>query len=96
MFSSYQLLGKTLDAVEARVSDRFEDLNSVFVLLDKYCTSVFASDAKEKKGEDLSVPLEAALNISITLLKMIDSGSTGPDDRIAEELTKIRDKYFGR
>ena len=45
---------------------------------------------------ELTVPLDAAFNIAIQLFRMIDAGGDGLDDKMAEELEKIRVKYLGQ
>ena len=62
---------------------------------DRYIRSVFSSNGESKKGDDLKVPMDAAFNIAIRLFSIIDSGSDGADDKLADDLRKIKIKYLG-
>lgn len=95
MLKSFKELEQTLQSLEDRLGDRRTELDDVFLWLDKYLKSVFSSDERDKKGDALTVPLDAAFSIAITLFRIIDRGGSGLDDRMAEELTKIREKYLG-
>ncbi|MCU0848013.1 MAG: hypothetical protein MUD12_09025 [Spirochaetes bacterium] len=96
MFKNLKLLEDTLVEFEDRMGDRVTAVDDVLIWLEKYVRSVFSSRTAAKKGDELAVPLDAAFNIAIQLFGMIDIGADGVDDRLAEELTKIKARYLGK
>jgi hypothetical protein len=96
MLGSLKTLAQTIASMDDKIDDRRTELDDVFLWLDKYVKAVFLSTAVDKKGDDLTVPLDAAFNIAITLMKIIDRGASGLDDKMAEELTKIKERYLGQ
>ncbi len=95
MFQSLRDLEATLGEFERAIGQNRVELDDIFIWLNKYVRAVFSSGAKSKKGDELTVPLDAAFNIAIQLFKLIDTGEDGLDDRMADELEKIRVKYLG-
>ncbi len=95
MTKSLEQLEKTIAELELRIGDRMLEVDDIFIWLEKYIRSVFSSKSASKKGEDLTLPLDAAFNISIQLFRMIDIAGDGVDDKLAEELLKIKTKYLG-
>jgi len=95
MFQSLNVLEKTLQEFEEKIGDSRVSIDDVFIWLEKYVRSVFGSSAGTKRGDDLVLPLEAAFNIAITLFELVDTGTEGVDDRMAEELKKIKARYMG-
>ncbi len=96
MFQSLRDLEATLGELERAIGEKRVELDDIFIWLNKYVRAVFSSGAKSKKGDELTVPLDAAFNIAIQLFRMIDAGGDGLDDKMAEELEKIRVKYLGQ
>lgn len=90
-----QELEKALNENHDRIIEHSSDFNKIFLWLAGYIRTVSSSNDFNKKGEDLSVPLEKTLNIAIQLFSMIDKGNRGLDDKIAEDLKEIKNKYFG-
>jgi len=95
MLKSLETLDATITEMKDKIGGRFVEIDDIFLWLDRFIRNAFASDEKEKKGDDLMVPLDAAFNISIQLFGLIDKGNTGLDDKMVEELTKIKTKYLG-
>ena len=96
MFQSLRDLETTLGEFERAIGEKRVELDDIFIWLNKYVRAVFSSGARSKKGDELTVPLDAAFNIAIQLFKMIDAGDDGLDDKLADELEKIRVKYLGQ
>ncbi len=95
MLQSLKTLAQTLQEFEGAIGDKRVDLDDIFIWLEKYVRTVFSSSAVTKRGDDLVVPLDTAFNIAIRLFQLIDSGSEGIDDRMADELQKIKTRYMG-
>jgi len=95
MFGSLKTLEKTLEEFEEKIGDRRVSIDDVLIWLEKYVRSVFGSGSVTKRGDDLVLPLEAAFSIAITLFELIDTGAEGVDDRMSEELKKIKARYMG-
>jgi hypothetical protein len=95
MFQSLKTLEKTLYDLEKPIGLSAADIDEVLIWLEKYIRTVFSSGSLNKKGEELTVPLDAAFNIAIKLFSIIDKGSEGVDDKLSEELTKIKIRYLG-
>lgn len=95
MTKNLRALENTIVELETQIGDQIIEIDDLFIWLEKYIRSVFISKSVKKKGEELTVPLDAAFNISIRLFQMIDSGEDGVDDKLAEELVKIKTKYLG-
>ncbi len=96
MFQSLRDLEATLGEFERAIGQNRVELDDIFIWLNKYVRAVFSSGAKSKKGDELTVPLDAAFNVAIQLFRLVDAGGDGLDDKMAEELEKIRVKYLGR
>lgn len=95
MFQSLRELETTLGEFERAIGEKRIEIDDLFIWLNKYVRAVFSSGSRVKKGDELTVPLDAAFNIAIRLFKMIDTGDEGLDDKLGEELEKIRVKYLG-
>ena len=96
MLQSLRDLEATLGEFERAIGQKRVELDDIFIWLEKYVRAVFSSGARSKKADELTVPLDAAFNIAIQLFRMIDAGGDGLDDKMAEELEKIRVKYLGQ
>lgn len=95
MYQSLKSLESTLREFEDKIGDKRTAVDDVFIWLEKYVRSVFGNAGATKRGDDLIPPLDAVFSIAITLFELIDSGGDGVDDRMAEELKKIKAKYMG-
>lgn len=95
MFQSLKALEKTLQEFQQNIGDKSVNMDDIFIWLEKYVRAVFDAATVTRRGDELIVPLEASFNIAITLFEMIDSGGEGVDDRMADELKKIKAKYMG-
>jgi len=95
MFQSLKALAQTLKEYESKIGDKSVDFDDIFTWLDKYVRTVFQNSAATKRGDDLIVPLDAAFSIAIRLFELIDTGTEGIDERMADELKKIKARYMG-
>jgi len=95
MLTAISKLEKTLIEFNDKINDKSLEIGDIIIWMDKYIRTVFENYPKEKKGDELKVALDTAFNISISLFKLIDSGETGIDDKLSEELGKIKVKYLG-
>lgn len=95
MLQSLKTLAQTLQEMEEAIGNGKLDLDEIFISLEKFIRTVYGNPAVNRKGDDFMVTLEAAFNISIKLFNLIDTGSEGIDDRMVEELKKIKARYMG-
>jgi hypothetical protein len=95
MLTSLQNLDTAITELKDIIGSNFVEIDDVLIRLEKFIRTVFAGDSKDKKGDELMVPLDAVFSIAIDLFRMIDTGNTGLDDKMVEELTKIKTKYLG-
>jgi len=95
MMTQIESLNSTIEEFKEVMGERYITVGDIIIWLEKYIRTTFSVDKKEKKGDDLMVPFDAAINISIALFNMIDRGNTGIDDQLVEELKKIKTKYLG-
>jgi len=95
MLQSLKTLAQTLKELEGAIGANSLDLGEIMISLEKFVRTVYGNPTVNRKGDDFMVSLEAAFNIAIKLFSLVDTGSEGIDDRMVEELKKIKARYMG-
>lgn len=91
-----ELIEKLKENNEKIDRERKVNLGNIFSWMAKYIEHVYGNENHDKSAAEMWVPLEAALNISIQLLRDIDKGHKGLDDQLADELQKLKERYLGK
>ena len=95
MAQDVESLKSTLEALGPLTPGQSQDLNLILTQVERYVRTAFSSSKSEKKGQDLTEPLDAAIKTAILMLESIDTINTGLDDALALELRKTYEKYLG-
>ncbi|HAP43450.1 MAG: hypothetical protein A2087_02015 [Spirochaetes bacterium GWD1_61_31] len=95
MHEKLVLIDSTLQANNEAVARNIVGVDVILTQLERFFRCNFAVSSLEKKGKDLAEPLDAALRIAITMMEMVDKGSSGLDDKLAVELRQTYEKFLG-
>jgi len=95
MRDKLELIETTLQAFADGSEANIVNVDIILTQLERFFRTAFASGGSEKKGKELTEPLDAAMRISIALLETIDKGCNGLDDAQATMLRETYEKYLG-
>ncbi len=95
MTTELNKLNETLLGMASLTTEQNALILEVLTQLERYFKTVFSGRTVEKRGSELSEPLDATLKMAILMLEAIDLGTTGLDDQVAKSLREIYEKYLG-
>jgi hypothetical protein len=72
------------------------EMNAILISLERYVRITAGSRVSERKGAEFPIALESCFDVATRMFSMIDEGVTGFDDKMADELAKLKFKYLGK
>ncbi len=96
MLESQEELNACIEALGPQSPATQLEIDGILNNLSAFLKICVPNQVRERKGEDLARALECAFNVSIGLFRMVDSGETGLDDQLAQDLDKLKLRYLGK
>jgi hypothetical protein len=95
MHNAVNGLAGTLKQMEEKIGTDRAEVAELINRLNRYITNAYEERVVSMSGEKYRTCLDDAFAISIALFRHIDTGTDGLDDKMAQELAKLRVKYLG-
>ncbi len=95
MRDKLELMDTVLQANAEAVDRNIVAVDVILTQLSRFFRTAFAATSSDKKGTEFTEPLDAALRIAITLMELLDKGTSGLDDKLAVEWRETYEKFLG-